>query len=378
MSAEGHQHGPAVIFVDDDQWECFFHLAAVLRKSGVRTVRVSVGHSGWQVENVVFDRQVSLAHVPTPQELADILSNEYVSDVQVTESLAETTYAALGLLPDSQCSNLWLGRSDLLDKLATAQALRDVGLRAPDTLPVTDASTLEAASAFSLPIVVKQRVGSSGSGVKVLASLDALQGFVDTIENPERWFYERFVEGVPLVCALVAGEGGVEVLATYEILKRVEPRGPSIVVRFLDDPSIADDAKTLLGIKPVRGMVCFDVIRDSIGVDWVHDVNLRVFGTFSVCQLEGFDFFESYVRCLTDGKRRVSTTQPKVAGVETFTFPSGLEDVFRSGRRGTAPFRTARWIWQYAKLLGARYFLSWTVRTLVSPFRRRPSVAEGS
>jgi hypothetical protein len=108
---------------------------------------------------MLFDRHVSLSSIPTPRQLADILSEEYVTDIQVTESLAETTYAALGLLPISQRSDIWSGRAEFLDKWKVATKLREIGLQTPDTLLVESHSPDEAIASFSLPIVLKSRVG---------------------------------------------------------------------------------------------------------------------------------------------------------------------------------------------------------------------------
>jgi hypothetical protein len=162
MSVSSIHPEPTVVFVDDAQWECFFHLAAILRKEGIRTVRVSVGLNGWQGNRLLFDRHVSLLAPPTPEQLSAILSSEYVTDVQPTESLAMVTYAALDLLPASQRSDTWLGRPALLDKWRIASDLRDLGLRTPDTLLVELVTPAKAVEKPSLPIVVKRRVSSGG------------------------------------------------------------------------------------------------------------------------------------------------------------------------------------------------------------------------
>ena len=195
---------PAVIFVDALRWESFSQLAAILRKAGFRTVRVTVGPAGWRAEHVLFDRNVSLPSPPTPEEMAQILSEEYVTDVHSTESLAMNTYAALNLLPISHRSDRWVGRSAILDKWRVSGVLRDLGLRTPDTLLADVTSADEAVAKLSLPIVLKSRVDASGSGVNVFDTLASLRTFFATIQSPNDWFFEQFIHGESLVCVRVA------------------------------------------------------------------------------------------------------------------------------------------------------------------------------
>jgi hypothetical protein len=340
----------------------------MLRKAGFRTVRISVGLTGWQPENAVFGRHVSLTSPPSPEQLAEILSNEYVADIQPIERLAATTYAALDLLPSSQRSDMWIGRSAFLDKWDVAQILRDIGVHAPDTLLASVTSSFEAVEELSTPIVLKKRVGSSGSGVEVFSTLDSLEEFVAGIDHLDEWFYERYVQGRSLACAIVARDDGIDVIAIYEILKRLNVRGPSVAVKFQDDELMAEYATALSDAMHVRGFVCFDFIQDSGGVNWIHDVNLRVFATFSICQMVGVDFFGAYIRCLT-GDGEIAPAHHDTSGTEAVAFPSGLRDVSRLGRRWTAWLRTVHWIWRYERLLGPRYIVSWIIGSIASASR---------
>jgi hypothetical protein len=361
--------GPTVVFVDDAQWECFLQLAVILRKAGIRTVRVSVGLSRWYVDQILFDRYVRLPFPPTPEQLADILSSECVTDVQPTESLAMTTYAALNLLPASQRPDIWIGRSAFLDKWKVASTLRGLGIPTPDALLAEFTSPIEAVAQLSLPIVLKRRVGSSGSGVEVFDSIESLEQFVSRIEVLSDWFYERFIHGQSLVCAMCVGNEGIDVIATYEILKRVRLRGSSTVVEILNDARTTENGRTLINATHIRGLVCFDVIQDSNDIDWIHDVNPRAFGSFLTCQLGGFDFCGAYVRYIT-GRGNIEPSRVDASGHKSFVFPYGMKEVFRSGQLGTAWFRTLQWTWRYWRLLGFRYFLSLAIRGLVFSFRR--------
>jgi len=375
---------PAVVFVDDVRWESFIQLAAILRKAGIRTVRVSVGPSGWRAEHVLFDRNVVLPVAPTAEQLSEILSNEYVADVHPTESLAVTSYAALDLLPAAQRSDVWIGRSAFLDKWRVAGVLRELGLRTPDALLADATSPIEAVATLSLPIVLKRRVGSSGSSVNVFETLESLQEFVAEIDEPSDWLFERFTLGRSLTCASCVTDDGIDVIATYEILKRIHLHGPSSVVQFRNDAGLTESGKMLFGAMHIRGLACFDIIRDSDNIDWIHDVNVRVFGGIAMCQLAGFDFRGAYVRCLL-GRGRVEPDRLDIQRTEVFGFPEGRKDVLGSGPRGTAGVRTVLWIWRHWRLLGSRYFLFFTIERPVSfllrncerwGLRRRPPLTQ--
>jgi hypothetical protein len=332
--------------------------------------------SGWQAQDFLFDRSVSLARPPSPEQLSKILTGEYVADVQPTESLAMTTYAALDLLPAAMRSDTWVGRSQILDKWNISDTLRDLGFRTPDTLLADATSPSDAVALFSLPIVLKRRVGSSGSNVGVFTSLKSLQEFASTLDSPDQWFYERFIHGRSLVCASCVSEGGIDVIAIYEVLKRIHLHGPSSVVQFHDNSRLAKSGATLIGALNIRGLVCFDMIRDSNDVDWIHDVNPRVFGGLSMCQLAGYDFRGAYIRVLT-GRGEIRPSQHQLPRTAAYGFPEGRKDLFRSEPRATAWLRTIQWIWRNWRLLGTRYFFVFTIERPATSFQRARKKREG-
>lgn len=360
---------PAVVFVDEGRWESFSQLAAILQREKIRTVRISVGPPGWRAEHLLFDRNVFLDSSPDPLQLSQILSSEYVADVQPAESMARVTYAALDLLPASQRSNTWNGRPSILDKWYVSGVLRDIGLRTPETLLFETTSPAEAVAQLSLPIVLKRRVGASGSNVSVFETLESLQDYVETLDHPHEWFYEKFIEGESLVCASCVGDDGIDVIATYDVIKRIYVRGPSSVVEFHHDARLEESARQLVGALPMRGLMCFDVIRDNGGVDWIHDVNPRVFGGFAMSQLVGFDFRGAYVRFLS-GRGSVSPSHFNASTGKSFSFPEGRRDLLRSEHRFTAWRRTSLWIWRNWQLLGSRYFLFFLIERPMSSLQK--------
>jgi|SRR5665213_217288 len=369
MSEMSFDQRPAVVFVDDARWYSFLQLAAILRRAGFRTVRVSVGRAMWRPENLLFSRNVFLAAPPSPEQLAEILAKENVVDLQPTERLAQTSYSALDLLPQRQRSDIWAGRSTILDKLNNATFFRELGLRTPESLPVELTPVNEAVARLSLPIVLKRRIGSSGSSVKIFTSPEELREYVAAIESPDEWLYEQFIPGRSFVYAACVSDEGIDVIAVYKVLEREHLSGPSSVMEFQTDPRLMETGRTLIEALHIRGLICFDIIRDSNDVDWIHDVNPRVFGGLTTCQLAGFDFRGAYLRCLGVGVD-VQTSPPDTPNSVSFGFPEGKKDLLRSAPYRVSWVRTLRWIWSHWRLLGSRYFLVFIIDRPVTASRR--------
>ena len=69
------------------------------------------------------------------------------------------------------------------------------------------------------------------------------------------------------------------------------------MIEFKTDLRLAESGRTLNDSLHLRGLFCFDIIRDSKDVDWIHDLNARAFSGLTTCQLAGFDFRGAYLRC---------------------------------------------------------------------------------
>jgi hypothetical protein len=364
MTTDASRGSPAVVFVDDGPWECFFQLSAILRKSKIRTIRITSGSAQPLAARILFDRNVSLPFPPSPELIADVLRGEYVLDVQPSDSLAALTYAALELNSPVPASKMWESRSSFLDKWSVTNTLRDRALRAPESLLAENHSPADAVAKLSLPIVVKRRVGSAGTGVKMFDTLESLEEFVSHVEVPSEWFYERFIHGRSLVCAGYVGRHGIDVITTYEILKRTDTLGPSTIVEIQNNPTLREDGKVLVRALRIRGFMCFDIIRDSSDVDWIHDVNVRAFGAFSLCQIAGIDFTGAYVSDLLGQDFAGTRGIPEPSGLRALVFPFSPTEAYRSRRLGIPWIRTLHWIWNYSRFLGLRYLISLLLRAI--------------
>jgi hypothetical protein len=205
--------------------------------------------------------------------------------------------------------------------------------------------------------------------VEIFECLESLEDFVNRIEEPREWIFQRFVEGRSLVCAGCAGADGFELIATYEILKRSYARGPSIVVGIVSDESVTEIGRRLINAAQIRGMICFDIIRDTDGVDWIHDVNPRVFAGVLTCQSVGIDFYSFYVQGLL-GIGRIELGHVDEIEEKAYVFPSGWKEAFKSGRASRAGIFGFEWARQHVRLLGLRYFLNLAARAIWRVGRR--------
>jgi hypothetical protein len=205
--------------------------------------------------------------------------------------------------------------------------------------------------------------------VEIFKCLESLEDFVSRIEEPREQIFQRFVEGRSLVCASYAGDDGFELIATYEILKRSHARGPSTVAGIVRDDSITENGRLLINAAKIHGMVCFDFIRDTNGVDWIHDVNPRTFAGVSMCQSVGIDFYSFYIQGLL-GISRIELCDDDEIEEKAYVFPTGWKEVFKSGRASRAEMFGFQWARLHVRLLGLRYFLNVATRANWKIWRR--------
>jgi hypothetical protein len=301
-SGRPYDREPAVLFVDDRVVTPFVQLAVLLRRAGFRTIRVTTQRSvlsDLRLRRFAFDRSLHL----DPKDFADLaarLSDEHIVDVQCTEELASRAYQSLGPSVLSDVGIGWSDRLRLVDKLALAKEIEGAGLLHPRNITgYAQASEVEAA--LGLPVVLKPRVGSSGGGVEILETRDALVRAAGDVSDPSSVFYERFVVGESVSYCAVIGPGGVERDMTYATVTRSgSPVSPSSHINCASDPRLIEVGRQLASGLGTRGLLHLDAIRDIGGLYWIHDLNLRVWGAFLAPRRAGLGLSAAYVRWLSD------------------------------------------------------------------------------
>ena len=99
---------PTVIFLDDSRWAIFHQLSPLLRRGGVRTVRVTTGRNSrsWLTSRLVYDRYVSLPLQGGEDVLRRIFTEENVIDVQFVETLVAIMIPVVDGLRDGVASRV--------------------------------------------------------------------------------------------------------------------------------------------------------------------------------------------------------------------------------------------------------------------------------
>ena len=354
-----HRRAPCVVFVDDSRWAAFHQLSPLLRRAGVRTIRVCVGgRTGSRIASrLVYDRCEVLRDGADTAGLRAILADEQVIDVQYVEALGELVRSGLELLDHTVAARV-RQRLAIQDKLFAAELFAAAGVRTPAVVPVGAASPEEIAALFGFPVVVKDRAGSAGANVVIAGDLDTLAATVDSPDAAGvRRYYEQFVDGDKLNYAAAVSEAGCAQELAYRVIRWRMPAGTASEVQTIADRQLVAIGRHAVEVAGCTGLMNMDVIRDHDGRDWLIDFNARAFGGAVCFQSADIDLSEGYLQAL--GQRCAPVGRATaVAGVRFPVFPTCLGAVIERGSTrqiATAFLREAR---PYRRWIGARYWLS--------------------
>jgi hypothetical protein len=348
-----------VVFLDDSHWNAFAQLSPLLRRQGVRTVRITteVRAASHIVSEFLFDRHSVVPRDSLSGALDAVLSSEYVVDVQFVEPFRGVMLDALDSLSPEVAEPV-ARRMALMDKLWASEHFASCEVRVPATALVEDASPETFAQGHGLPALVKGRVGCNGDQVHIAHDLPALRAAATTCaatSEPEGVFFEQYVHGQKLNYAVAVGPAGVEQELTYRVDEWRQPAGSAMVVETIDDPQLSAFGRRVVEAAGCTGLVNLDVIRDGEGRDWLIDFNPRAFGGLVSFRQAGLDIGEGYLRSIGQRDRPPTRRNPE-AGVRINVFPTCTEEVADSGRvvrTASAFLRDAR---PYAGWLGLRYW----------------------
>jgi hypothetical protein len=355
-----------VVFVDHARWWAFTQLAAVVRRSGGRAVRVSVRRPGWRTrlaDRLLFDRSIYLAGPGALASVVGLLAGEKIVDVQCTEyvcgQLAEV--AAAGL-PDTVGAAL-LTRAGLLDKFAVGEMAGARGVRTPAKLAAHEVSVGEAVARFGLPLVVKARVGAAGDGVRIARTAAQAERALEEIgPDRSRLFFEQLVIGEDIdYSAVISAEGVVLDVGTRTVGVPPGSTTPPSAIEILDAPQLLEFGRRAAEKLGFAGLAHLDTVRDAEGRYWLIDLNLRAWGSMIPSRATGIDFASAYLysigmRCAPP--MRGAVTEPAAVTV----FPRVVDDALARNRRLEAVVAFVRRSGPYLRWLGVRYWLSELLR----------------
>ena len=360
----------------------FEQLAAVARKRGVATAWIGYPYSrlrrirsrafvpwvGSAVDTEGLVRELKRLCV---DRIVDIQASEYVLRDVVTA--ARQAAVPVGVLEDLE------RRFRLSDKLVMSRLLAARGVTVPATLDASQHRAEEAADLLGLPMIVKGRIGNGGSDVRIVESQIEATHAAQALSVHSGSFYEQFITGetVSYSASYLAGD------RIHDAVYRTERIGPSRIGPPDRIFTLSADHELAVGREVVNaiggsGLVNVNLIRDSSGRTWVHDVNLRPWGTLLALREAGVDFATDYLHIL--GLSAVdSGSSSVVVGRTCDVFPSAA---IAEGKTSIAAGLTKLFhdVPGYVSSAGLGYVsaeiarvLAITVRDHLHPARRRPA-----
>jgi hypothetical protein len=191
----------------------------------------------------------------------------------------------------------------LLSRHQSLMALRDAGVRVPDTFPVASEAELETHLAtIGFPAVLKADGSWGGDGVivarnrkealaayrKLAVPPSRLRSLVRIVKRrdlhhlltalaPKRYAVsiQRFVEGTPAASAFAAWKGDVAASIYYDVLAADGSVGPPSVIKRVDCPEINAATQAAARIFGLSGFHGIDFIRDASGAVHAIEINAR-------------------------------------------------------------------------------------------------------
>jgi len=191
----------------------------------------------------------------------------------------------------------------VLSRSASLAALREMGVRVPDTLPVTSEAQLDECLAVTgLPAVLKSDESWGGEGVvivktaaearaayrKLSSAPSRLRSVARAAKRRDAHFLlaalkpsatavcvQRFVEGQPAASAFAAHQGGIVGALYYDVLVTHGTIGPPSVIRRVDCREMADASRAAAQCFGLSGVHGLDFIRDPEGRVHLIEINPR-------------------------------------------------------------------------------------------------------
>lgn len=332
-------HRRAVVFVDDGPlWHSFQQVAALVRRHGYRTVRVTTAETGRiarLVDRLLYNHAVYLPDTAALARLPELLAPFHPVKVCVTDTLLD----ALGddvidRLPSGIAGSVRVQRR-LSDKTAAAALAVERGALVPDQLPgsVPAAAAVEK---LGLPIVVKANYGAAGSGVRIAKTVSEAEQAAAALGAADDFFYQRFVAGqIMSYGAMVADEGIVQEMTYRGIDNSSNPTGAPLAYEVIEDPAFTAIGRSVCTGVGTCGPINLQAIRDDEGRHWVIDLNIRPFGGMLNYDQKSMDTAAGYLFSahLADG-RPIHRTPPP--GMRISEFPIDAEELARNGHYGPA------------------------------------------
>jgi biotin carboxylase len=335
---------PTVVCADLTSWEGMVQFGAALTRHGVRVVRFTGRQrSRRQLIRTTLERVAFSATAP-------VLATDPVGAVDVTPILAilddlRDVQSADIIGSELAASEKWrdsprlhrvhaagLTDLDVYDKLAYTRLAEAVGVSVPETwAALSDVPG-------GIPVVVKTRLGSGGTGVRLVADAAEIPAAVADLQvPPEAVMYQQRIPGQVWNVGGVADRGEVVAAGAYRgIPADDDPLGPPVETLIVDRPDLLAAAQGLVGALGYRGLFQIDFLCDDQDGYFLIDLNPRIWGSWAGLQAAGVDVLGNYLRLL--GAQITPTTAPLPIGRRFCTSavgPSSIRQTVARTRRLT-------------------------------------------
>jgi hypothetical protein len=325
---ESHDDSDLLVVFVGPLLACFEQLAATIRRRGVRTVWIGYPYGAVRRirARLFMDEVHSAGDVARLAKILRRVGAADITDIQASEHVLVDTVAAAeaagvgGLLLEELRRRLRFG-----DKLVASQALATAGIPVPRALDGATLTPAEAAGELGLPLVVKGRMSNGGASVCIARSVSEASKAAERAALLGGVMYEEHVVGQTTSYAASYGADG---RVHHDGVYRTSQIGhddiaPPDQVHTVENPEHLATGRAVLALVGGSGLLNLNLLEDASGRGWVHDLNLRPWGTVIALREAGVDFAEDYVRIHRGlGPRREDGSLP--AGVEAQIFPSAV------------------------------------------------------
>jgi hypothetical protein len=305
-TSRSEARAPRVVLVDLDRYDNFRELAAVLRRRRIDVVHLRPAYSGGRRAARAIDRLAGPTVIldgPLGSPAAARQIGRFLEAPTVDVHAPEPVLAVLSELPEWGANPALAAKSRPGRPLAAACDKYEVGRLAQAAGVPVPRATLDLDDPGRYPVVVKGRLGSGGSAVRIADGPESLARSIAELGGPGAGLYlEEFHGGTTLGTAGVSRAGELLAVVTYERADNPgDPLGPPLGVAVADEPRCDEAARLLMADLGYTGMFCLNFVRDDDGAPLLIDVNLRVFGTWLSQQELGVPFVEAYLHVLGSG-----------------------------------------------------------------------------
>jgi len=283
--------------------------------------------------------------------LASMLADEDVQDIQNTEYvLLQLAGGDAIKLPNGVGERIH-HRAGMLDKFALGELCRLKGIPVPDTLSASDHGPDEAIARLGLPLVVKQKVGASGLGVRIASREEEVTRALRELAPIEDLFYERYIQGEYVDYSAVAGFSGPVQESLTRTASAVGTAPPS-AIEVIHDPELLAAGRRAVAALGLVGFIHIDGVLDAQRRYWLLDINLRAWGSMVSLRMAGIDFAAGYLATLGLGDIPPQA-YPRLVTLTAFT--GVVDEQISRGRIVGTLWTFLRYAPAFIRMLGLRY-----------------------